>query len=240
LQAKFLKKPALANSSLVAAWPGMGMLAIISAQHLRRQLEAELIAEVYSPLNSVLFKDGVLQPSRITNRFYVADNVLICIGDSQPLTAGEVYTLADQILNVGEEFDVKRVYTTAASLSAFEGEPRVFGIVNKRELAPSLDRLGVPVAEGEGSITGLNGVLLGVAAERGIEGLCLLGQIRFMDIPQPGSASAVLRILARMLNVQIDLSDLDKEASRIEESIRGSLKRAPPRRAEEKGLDYIG
>ncbi len=237
---KYIKRPQIEESTLIAAWPGMGMLAVIAAQYLKTQLKAEPFAEIYSPLNSVSFKNGLLQSSHITNRLYYRNNLIFCIGDSQPLTAHEVFNLAKQILQFGKEFNVKRVYTTAASLSPFEGEPQVFGIANKEDLIPFLKEWDISTSKGEGNITGLNGVLLGVAAEMEIEGICLLGQIRFMDIPQPGSAIAVLKILTKILNITIDFSDLNKEAKRIEESIKESLSRYPTRKGQEKGLDYIG
>ena len=51
----------------------------------------------------------------------------------------------------------------------------------------------------EGQISGLNGVLLGIAAERGMSGGCLLGEIPsvFSQFPFPKASLEVLADLHR-------------------------------------------
>ncbi|MEM3072628.1 MAG: PAC2 family protein [Candidatus Bathyarchaeia archaeon] len=245
MEIKYLVKPKGLVSDLVAAWPGMGMLAVITAEHLRKVLNADLVAEVYAPLNSIAFKDGVLGESAMESKLYLADGgdrrLLICIGDSQPLTAPEVYDLAESVVQVAKELGVKRVITAAATLSRFQSVPKVYGIVTNRELLSLLKECGIPPASGEGRITGLNGVLLDVAQKAGMDGICLLGQIRYVDVPQPRSASAVLKVLAKLLNLSIDVSDLEKEADRLDASIRDLMKpKVQPEKPTGKGLDYIG
>ncbi|NQT04958.1 MAG: PAC2 family protein, partial [Dehalococcoidia bacterium] len=59
-------------------------------------------------------------------------------------------------------------------------------------------------------IAGLNGLLLGVAKEREIEGICLLGEVPVYAtrIQNPMAALAVLEVLTTMLGVEIDLDEL--------------------------------
>jgi proteasome assembly chaperone (PAC2) family protein len=72
-------------------------------------------------------------------------------------------------------------------------------------------------------ISGLNGLLLGVAQERGIDGICLLGEVPFyiaqMQIEYPKSSQAVLRVLTRMLEVEIDMREMDYLVSSSEQKI---------------------
>ena len=59
-------------------------------------------------------------------------------------------------------------------------------------------------------ISGLNGLLLGVAKERDIEGVCLLGEVPMYAtrIQNPAAAVAVLGVLTRMLDIEIDITEL--------------------------------
>jgi proteasome assembly chaperone (PAC2) family protein len=242
LDIKFFKKPVFKERVMIAAWPGMGLLAVISADYLRKKLDAELFAELYSPKNSVFLRNGVIEPAKVKHLFYYWNNLIICIGEAQPPTPLEVRMLAEDVLNVAEEFGVKRIYTLAASPAFEREELKVFGIVNKEELLKEVSRY-VPIAKGEGDITGLNGVLLGVAKERNLDGICLLGQIRYMDVPQFRSARLVLEVLTKMLNIEIDFLELDKEAEKIEESIKERLKRLEEikiKKEEKERLEYIG
>jgi predicted ATP-grasp superfamily ATP-dependent carboligase len=78
------------------------------------------------------------------------------------------------------------------------------------------------VQRGNLHISGLNGLLLGVAKERKIEGVCLLGEVPMhaTRIPNPMAALAVLRVLTRMLNIEIDLSELSEMASEAAERMK--------------------
>ncbi len=239
MELRLEREPSGSNLKLVAAWPGMGMLAIISADYLRKQLNAEAIGELETLHNSITFKKDFLKVSTFKHRIYQAGDILICVGETQPLTTPEVYDLAKTLINFAKNHGVVRVCTMAASLSPFIGEPKVFGIVSGPKILEELKSYDLPLVEGEGKITGLNGVLLGVAAEKGLEGLCLLGQIKYVDIPQPKTALNVLKYLTLILDVTIDFKGLEEEAVKIDASIQEALRKFKPPTYEE-GLDYIG
>ena len=59
MEVYFTEKPSLRNPTLIASWPGMGMLARISADYLIKQLEAKQFAEIRNPSNDIYFKDGM-------------------------------------------------------------------------------------------------------------------------------------------------------------------------------------
>ena len=59
----------------------------------------------------------------------------------------------------------------------------------------------------QGSITGLNGLLIGAAKRRGIDGICLMGEIpdylSRMPFPYPKASKAVLETLAKIIGINI-------------------------------------
>jgi proteasome assembly chaperone (PAC2) family protein len=63
-------------------------------------------------------------------------------------------------------------------------------------------------------IAGLNGLLLGVAKEREMEGICLLGEVPSYAtrLQNPMAALAVLEVLTTMLGVDIDLDEMAQMA----------------------------
>jgi hypothetical protein len=78
--------------------------------------------------------------------------------------------------------------------------------------------------KGNLQIAGLNGLLLGVAKEREIDGMCLLGEVPMYAsrMPNPMAALAVLRTLTKMLEIEVDLVEL----TRIAEETRQKMKQA--------------
>ena len=74
---------------------------------------------------------------------------------------------------------------------------------------------------GDGSIAGMNGLLVSVAREKEIEGVCLLGEIPFftVQIEYPKASLRILEVLSRMLGIHVDLVDLELYAEEKEKDI---------------------
>jgi hypothetical protein len=73
----------------------------------------------------------------------------------------------------------------------------------------------------DGHIGGLNGVLLGVAAENGLRGACLLGEMPhiFAQVPFPKAALAVLESFGPMAEIQLDYTELAQQVSDMDEKL---------------------
>jgi proteasome assembly chaperone (PAC2) family protein len=223
---KLLKRPKLRKPYMVAAWPGMGGVAIIAANYLRQELEAEEFGEIdpsyfFSPAQ-ILIKDHLVQtPELPQSKFYSWDRgrehgLVIFTGSSQPERG---YEFAHRVLDVAEELRVVRIYTFAAFplFIHHSREPGVWGTATDAELMEYLKEYRVQVME-SGSIGGLNGLLLGVAKERGIEGVCLLGEmpIYATQVANPRASRAVLEVLIEMLDIETNLDGLTSWAERFE------------------------
>jgi hypothetical protein len=78
------------------------------------------------------------------------------------------------------------------------------------------------VRKGNLQIAGLNGLLLGVAKERGIDGICLLGEVPMYatKIQNPMAALAIIKVLTKMLDIEIDIAELTQLAGEMEERLK--------------------
>jgi len=126
LDVRYLSEPELEGPTMVAAWPGMGYIAKISADYLRRRLNARLFAEVVYYHNVLLYNSGVGELMPIRHRFYASSphNLIICVGDAQPSIPEESIRLAEIVIGVAEKYGAKRIYTMAAYPSEYENEPK--------------------------------------------------------------------------------------------------------------------
>ncbi|MEM2923921.1 MAG: PAC2 family protein, partial [Candidatus Nitrosocaldus sp.] len=118
-----------------------------------------------------------------------------------------------------------RLYTLGAALRPSVGaEPRVYGAVNNSSLLDVLREHNVLILEGEGQITGFNGLILGIAMERGLDAICILAEIDNPEIIQPRSAKRVLEKMLEIAKIRgFDMSELDEEEKRkrfMEEQLR--------------------
>jgi proteasome assembly chaperone (PAC2) family protein len=71
-------------------------------------------------------------------------------------------------------------------------------------------------------IAGMNGLLLGVAKERGLEGACLLGEVPgyAARLHNPMAALAVSRVLSIILKLGINLDELAALAEEAQERMK--------------------
>ncbi|MCJ7720951.1 PAC2 family protein, partial [Candidatus Bathyarchaeota archaeon] len=109
----------------------------------------------------------------------------------------------------------------------------------KPELLDFLKQKSVQPVNGDGRIMGLNGLLIGIAQQRELEGICLLCEIRYLDIPQPRSVQSVMNVLARILGIKMDTSDLEQQAEEMEQKIEKIREHRIPQEGKPKEPRYI-
>ena len=221
---KLHARPKLNSPNMLAAWPGIGNVAMIVANYLKsklgfKELGALEASYFFDPIG-VLVRDNVVEaPDFPQSQFYYWKNeggrsdLILFIGDDQPAAKG--YELANCVLDVGQRFQVKRVYTCAAAMTRIHHTepPRVWGVATSHEVAEDLKKYNL-VQAGNLQIAGLNGLLLGVAKERDIDGICLLGEVPVYAtrVQNPMAALAVMKVLTGMLEIEVDLAELAKMA----------------------------
>jgi len=229
---KLYAKPKLNSPNMLAAWPGIGNVSIIVATYLERKLNFKKLGEIeashfFDPIG-VMVRDNVVEaPQFPESKFYYWKNkgggsdIILFIGDDQPAAKG--YELANCVLDVGLSFQVKRIYTCAAALTRIHHteQPRVWGVATNQQVAEDLKQYDL-VERGDLQIAGLNGLLLGVAKERGIEGICLLGEVPMYAtrIQNPMAALVVLEVLAKTLGIEIDTVELAQLAKETKERMK--------------------
>jgi len=236
---------------MVAAWPGMGGVAIIAAKYLTERLDAREFGSIepdeFFDLGGVLVDDSVIEDIGIPEgKFYYwqsggANDLILFMAEAQPQMKS--YALANLIVDVAQKFRVKRLYTFAAAPTHIyhTNEPKVLGAATSPKLVEELKEHDVKLLK-EGSISGLNGLLLGVAKHRNMDGMCLLAEIPIYttQVANPRSSKAVLELLMQMTGLQVDLTEIDgwaKETDREVEEKMVQLKSSFSEEAKEL-IDY--
>jgi len=238
------KEPKLENPIMVASWPGIGNIGIIAVDTLRNMLEAEELGEVepwdfFYP-KKVLIRNGELKDLEFpSSKFYFKrtgeKDLLFFIGEEQPADGGRTYAegkkayqMANLVLDVALKFGCRRVYTSGAAVAPIHhtARPKVWAVPNTKGLISEVKTYEntILMSEiegrgGQGNITGLNGLLLGVARKRGIEAICVMGEIpvylQGFPFPYPRASKSVLEVLTTALGIEIDM---ERIASFIERS----------------------
>lgn len=238
------KEPELENPVMVASWPGIGNIGIIAVDTLKNILGAEELGEIepwdfFYP-KKVLIRNGELKDVEFpSSKFYFKrtgeTDLLFFVGEEQPSDGGRTYAegkkayqMANLVLDVAQKFGCKRVYTSGAAVAPIHhtARPKVWAVPNTKALISEVKAYEntILMSEiegrgGQGNITGLNGLLLGVARKRGIEAICVMGEIpvylQGFPLPYPRASKSVLEVLTTALGIEIDM---DRIAGFIEQS----------------------
>jgi proteasome assembly chaperone (PAC2) family protein len=241
---------------MIVGWPGIGNIGIITTDALRQQVEAEELGEIepwdfFYP-NKVIIRAGVLEDVEFpSSKFYykkLADrDILLFVGEEQPsgrnrvyAEGGKAYEMANLVLDVAEKFGCRRIYTSGAAvaLTHHSFKPRVWAVATERKILAEMkgyaNTLLMSEVEGRdnlGNITGLNGLLIGVAKKRGFEGVCLMGEIpdylSRVPFPYPNASQSVLEVLATILGVDVDITTLDGMAAQMQGVITNVFRQFP-------------
>lgn len=254
---RYVRNAELVDPVMVACWPGIGNIGLIAVDTLRRSLQAEELAylepwDFFYP-NKVVIRDGeIMELGFPGSEFFfkrtATRDIIIFTGEEQPAEGGRVYaeggkayTMANMVMDVAQKYGCKRVYTSGAAVAPIHHttRSRVWAVPNTASMVAEFKQYSNTVfmsevegREGQGNITGLNGLLLGVAKRRGIEAVCLMGEIpvylQGFPFVYPKGSRSVLEVLTQALGVSIDMSEINRLADQNEKELTALYDKLPP------------
>lgn len=205
------------NIILIAALPDMGRVGGLVSDFLTKQLNTKLVAEIESIEKPwVTCENGFVKLHVDTYRIYADEqnSIVVFTGDTQPQDTRELYGLCDLLLDTVQGYgNVKHLYSAGGYLKQeVVGEPKVYGIANNEKLLKELEKYNIGRLGSEiNSITWFNGLILGIAAKRNIEGIGLFGEIDNPNVPQNPAARSIVKVIARMINMEINAKELETQ-----------------------------
>jgi proteasome assembly chaperone (PAC2) family protein len=248
LTLKLTRTPELYNPVLIACWPGIGNIGLLAVEAIKDAAGAEEFGYIepwdfFYP-KKVLFRDGELVGLEFpSSKFYFKKtektDLVIFIGEEQPVWDNKpyaeglkAYQMANIVLDVAQKLGCRRVYTSGAAVTSIHHsmKSKIWAVPNNPSLLPEIKRYKntilmseVEGVNGQGTITGLNGLLLGVAAKRGIDGICVMGEIpvylQGFPVLYPKASKSILELMSVILEIDIDMADISQFAEKTEQEI---------------------
>ncbi len=231
VEIKIVKPFESSGFTLVCGLPGVAYIGKLAVDYLVQQLKAELVGEVYSkyfPPYIIIKEDGLVE--LLKNELYhfrdeTGRDIVFLTGNSQAFSPEGQYEVADKVLDWALGHGLKRVYSVAAYVTerSFEA-PAVYGTATAASLLEEVKPFGVQALD-HGVIGGENGLILGLAKKKGVDGVCFLSETHgyqtdmgqyLLDVK---AAKAGLSVLASVLNLKVNMEPLDKQAAQMDEMI---------------------
>ncbi len=213
---RVLSKPQFEKPVLVEGLPGFGNVGKLAAHLLIEFTRGEVFAELYSPSFPDFVdvgKEGIAHPPHyeFCRAVFGKAEFIVLSGDAQPARDDVLahYRLCSEILDFAEQFGCKFLATMGGV-----PQPRPAGEVY---VAATSAKLAVETMEkgavlyGSGRIAGAAGLMLGLAKERGWEGVCLLGATTGLKSDK-NAAFNVFKFLMRLFGVEEGLNNKKVES----------------------------
>lgn len=234
---------------LIAAWPGLGNVAVGAAVYLINSLDMRPVHELaprgqFAPQHIDIQRGVARTPRMPRSRVFEWRNpgdgrdLLVFVGEAQPQVGG--WEICTELMDYAVRREVKRVVTFAALATQLHpaSDPTVYGAVTDPGLLTELHAGAVKLLT-EGQIGGLNGVALAAAIERSIPGICLMAEIPYFaaGVPNLISSRRALEIFTALANIQVELAELQEQGEQVRQALLDLMERmrAEAERAEAEG-----
>ena len=201
---------------LIVGLPGIGSVGKIVAEHLKNEFKAILIATLYSPHfphQVVMTRNGGIR--LVSNKFYLIkhkpNDIILLTGDFQALSPEGQYEVNAKIVKFFKNtLNGKFIYTLGgyASGESNISKPKVFGNATDLKIVKEYKSKNIIFGKSKGTIYGSAGMILAFAKMYKLAGLCVMGEVSFMDF-DASAAKIVMEVMADTLKLKVNMKNLD-------------------------------
>jgi uncharacterized protein len=219
------KKEIPSGAVMLFGFPDVGLVGVIAASHLISELEnmeevAYMDSKLLPPL--IVLHEG-LPHSPI--RIFGNGNILLAVSETA-IPADVIYPIMDTLIDWGKSKNVKMMI----SLSGIPIQDRqdlkelkVFAAASSPEMLKMLQEKEIEILQ-EGYMVGPQAIMLQRCANMGLPAITLLAQC-FLNYPDPEAAAEVLKGLANITGIKVDVSKLLEKGEEIRLRARDVMRR---------------
>ncbi|MEM0486955.1 MAG: PAC2 family protein [Sulfolobales archaeon] len=238
-----LKKSNFENKVLLVGLPGMGRVGYVTANYLVEKLGGTLVGEVYSiyfPSHLEVDDSGLC--TLFTGRIYDIKKALVFTADAQPQSPEGQNLLSKKVVESLVKRGVKLVVAAAAYVvPTVDQARRVYVVGTDQKTVEMFTSIGALKLRG-GTISGMNGVIIGWSKYFGIPGVVLLGEtwapLVEVDEVDFRAAKHIIELLAKFLGISIGVEELDKYAAHVEQRVVAAMAKMMGRKEETEKVGY--
>jgi uncharacterized protein len=207
---------------IIEGVPDIGLVGSIAVSHMIIEQNFEEVGYVKSdllPPVMVIHGRKVLNPIRIFKK-----GKLLAILAEIPVDPKLGFLLSKRLVEWYKEKGAELIISisgTATEERIDIDEPIVFGTSNNEELLTKMGGMGVQILE-EGFISGFYALVLRNSMELGLKSSVLLSQ-SYPSYPDPGAAASVLKMLNKMIDINVDVKQLIEQAQDVKINYRALM-----------------
>jgi uncharacterized protein len=216
------KKKELKGYTFIEGFPGLGLVGPMAISYIVDKLSMEYIGYLESndfpPLVSI-HRRVPMPPIRV----YVSDKYkIITIFAEFAVPIELVYELSGKVYKFIKENGIKDIFSIGG-VPKLEEQDAIFVLASTAELVKTAEKAGLKPIQ-EGVATGVSALLLSSAAMEKFPDVSILVPI-MQNVVSPKYAEEAINSLNNLVHLNIDTSELDKEAKLLESKIREMIKK---------------
>ena len=209
---------------VICGLPDVGLVGTIASSHLISKLklvEAAYIRSELLPPIIMLEKGLPRSPLRI-----FANKDLAVITSEIAIPSSSVYPIIESIMKWAYAKKTERIFTLGGLPIPNRHEiekPRVFGAASDEISLKILNEKGIQIIQ-RGFLVGPQALILNYCAERNMSAMALLAE-SFYNYPDPEASSMVIQALNRIIDIEIDVSELIEKGEEVRLAMRDMMRR---------------
>ncbi|MFY9300509.1 MAG: PAC2 family protein [Candidatus Nitrosotenuis sp.] len=213
---------------LISSLPDMGRVGGLVTEHVAKKVSAKDAAKIIlidKPW--VNQKDGLVEIPSDEYRLLVDEknSLVIFTGENQPQEPDIVFDLVNFVADTVQKWGkIKMIISTGGYIPMQKTDAdAVYGVATSVNVLEMLTAHGVRQLPNDvKSITWFNGLVLGAAKNRGIDGIGLFGEIYDAESPQHNAAKNIINKIEKILNLQINTDELAQKIAKPAETKKDS------------------
>lgn len=229
------KKVDLENATILAGFPSIGLVSTIAANYAIDALNLEQIGNLssqYFPTLSVVHDAEPLSPVRIySGETEKREKIVVFVSEFRP-KPNLINPLADIIMKWAKERKCGLLVSPEGMV--VEGKDKegksssssAYAIGSTSQSRDLLRQREIPQFK-NGIIAGVSGVLLNRGKQDDFDVISILAEAH-PNYPDARAAAAAIELIGGLLEIEIDVAPLYKEAERIEKQLQSLHKQAKP------------
>lgn len=215
------------NPLFIEGLAGVGHIGRNTVSYIKDNLDARKIGEVSSshfPPYTIVSEEKTVQT--IKNDIYELEreekqDLVFLEGNAQANNPEGHHEVASKVMDLVEMVGATEIITVGGYGTGDVVEnPEVMGVTTEKDLQERYGEHDISFEHDVDQIVGVSGLLLGLAQERGYEGLCILGETPGFLLSDPKSTEKAIKVLEDIINEDIDYSDLDDKVEESQEILK--------------------
>ncbi len=213
---------------LISSLPDMGRVGGLVTEHVAKKVSAKDAAKIILVDKPwVNQKDGLVEIPSDEYRLLVDEknSLVIFTGETQPQEPDTVSDLVNFVVDTVQRWGkIKTIISTGGYIPMQKSDAgAVYGVATSAGVLKMLMDYGIRQLPNDvKSITWFNGLVLGAAKNRGIDGIGLFGEIYDAESPQHNAAKNIINKIEKILSLQINTDELTQKIARPAETKKES------------------